>query len=305
VLLGAIMKPWQVIAGIRRKSSVPSRTRRRVSFALACLALTSVGACDSGHQPTAQPSKATGSSTPRLTLIAPESEDWTREEAARHLADEELGISAAIRLIHLTETTVLSVPAELTDDHIRRLQLLQLSEERWALGVSDREQPGWLHAPVFISADGIVDRLANGTEEEVLTLHVSEDAEIFPHLALLPDRVLLVEEKLIPAIILQPDQPVCLVMRKDQGFPYVALVLAHAEEGAEVARYIWDPYELVFTGPAVDKLPDTPGGKFHVDLPACERLEPIGGEIPEPAPIEVLPEDVPDEPIWNEPEPPV
>ena len=55
---------------------------------------------------------------------------------------------------------------------------------------------------------------------------------------------------------------------------------------AAVATYKWDPYELVFVGPAVDALPDPPGGRFHIDVAASRRLEPMGGELPESRPIQ-------------------
>jgi len=86
-------------------------------------------------------------------------------------------------------------------------------------------------------------------------------------------------------------------LRSESGYPYVALLwrgssAAEDEEGkagsaepVEVARYTWDPWELAFTGPLSDKLPDPPGGLFELELEQSEALIPVGGVIPEPPPI--------------------
>jgi hypothetical protein len=91
---------------------------------------------------------------------------------------------------------------------------------------------------------------------------------------------------------------------KDEKWPYIALVVPNrvtattsasapssepATEGQappqekfiEVAMYRWDPDELAFLGPANDKLPDPPGGKFELDLKASRGLIPVGGDIPD------------------------
>jgi hypothetical protein len=247
--------------------------------------VTCVG-CDSKQEPTTQP--APGEETTQ-SLIAPESLKWSLEEACGRLADQRLGVSAAVQLVRLAEVEALCVPSELTDDHVRRLRLLSLAEGRWALGLADRQSERQLRAPVLISNDGEVTLLAEGTEEEMLVLHLSEDTDLFPHLVTLPQRVLLVDEEVVPAMVLEPDQKVCFELRRERGFGYVALVLAQPGNRQEVARYRWDPYECMFVGPAADALPDPPGGKFEIDLELSEGLVPVGGEIPEPEPNQPKP----------------
>ena len=150
----------------------------------------------------------------------------------------------------------------------------------------------------MISTEGEAELLAEGPEEELLILHVAEDAEVFPHVVTLPQRVLLIEEEVSTAIELEPDERVRFELREQEGYPYVGLVLLRA--GDEVARYLWDPDELVFMGPLIDKLPDPPGGKFLVNIDASARLEPLGGELPEPKPIPETPPDLPEQPAWGD-----
>ena len=266
-------------------SSVP------VACTLGLFALLCWAGCRAKDEATTQPAPAT---QPALTLIAPQSLEWSTEEAAAMLEDEQLGISAAVRLVRLAEVLPLCVPEELSDGLVRRLRLKRLTEERWALGLTDRKDERRLQTPLLISVEGDVALLAEGTEEEVLVLHVAEDADVFPHLVMFPDRVLLVEDEIQTAIVLEPEQKVRFDLRKQDGYSYVALLLLQGRAPAEVAMFTWDPYELVFLGPAIDKLPDPPGGKFHVDLAASTRMEPQGGEIPEPDPIQQEPPEMPD-----------
>ncbi len=267
------------------------------TFWTVSLALLLAG-CRSEEQPTAQPAPQ---GKPALTLIAPPSVQWSREEACAKLPDPELGLSAAVRLVRLARVLPLCVPGELTDAWVRRLRLVSLSEETWALALADARNARRLHAPVVIAADGKVTLLADGADEEMLVLYLSADADVFPHLALLPDRVVLFREQAIDAITLAPDQRVRFELRRQGEYPYVGLVLPQAgpqpnpqagpSAGApvEVARYSWDPFERAFAGPAADRLPDPPGGRFEVDLDASPGLVPMGGEIPETAPSKPLP----------------
>ena len=253
---------------------------------LACVAtwvgLTLCAGCDSrGKAPTTRPVKTTATST----LIAPESLAWSREEAGAHLADNKLGISAAVRLIRLADLSPLCVPAELTDAHVRQLRLVHLAAERWALGLVIKRDEQRLRAAVLISVAGDVALPADGFDEELLVLCVSKDPEVFPHVALLPERVLLLDRDVTTAIVLEPTEDVHFELREQRGFSYIALVLLQRGPRDEVARYRWDPYEQTFLGPAVDVLPDPPGGKFRIDLPVSGRLEPVGGELPETRPI--------------------
>ena len=259
----------------------------------AWIGLASCLGCESRSKPSASSQPAAAKKT-ALTLIAPASLTWSQAEAATHLADVKLGMSAAVRLVQLAEAMPLCVPADLTDQHIARLQLSQLSVDRWALGLLDKKDPRRLRAPVLISVTGDVTLLAEGTDEEALILHVSKDADVFPHVAVLPTRVLIVEKDVTPAIVLGAERNVRFELREQRGFSYVALVLPRSGRTKEVARFRWDPYEMTFIGPGTDRLPDPPGGKFQIDLKASRRLVPQGGEVPETQP---MPERPPERPV--------
>lgn len=244
---------------------------------LAVAVLVCVTACR--QQPVAQ-SQPTSAPAPALKLIAAESRTWSHDEACAHLADEKLGLSAAIRLIRLAGLTPLCLPANLTDEWLAGLQLLRLNDACWALGVRDRRSERRLRAPLLITTTGEPRPLAEDVAEELPILHIARDADVFPHLAILPDRVILIEDEPLPALMLQPGPAVRFELRTQDGFPYVALLLC--ADNREVTRYVWDPYEAVFTGPAADELPDPPGGKFSLDMEASPLLVPIGGQLPEP-----------------------
>jgi hypothetical protein len=200
------------------------------------------------------------------------------------LSDDRLGVSAAVRLMRLADLQTLCVPENLSAAQAKRLRLLPLPPQGWALGLLDDHDETRLRAPVIITADGQPQLAADGMDEELAVLHVSRDADIFPHLVILPDRVLPIGEEILTAIVLSTPRDVRFDLGREHGFHYVALVLTSGAPDTEVARYRWDPYELTFMGPASDKLPDPPGGKFQIDLPASRRLEPVGGEIPQPEP---------------------
>ena len=250
--------------------------------------LTMAGGCEGDNKPQST-TKPAEPQQPKLTLVVPESGDWSLEDALARLVDEQLGISAAVRLVRLAEVRPLCVPEELTDATVSRLRLIQLSGGTWALGVADRRSEHALHAPLLIDADGGVTVVTEGAEEELLTLHVSDDADIFPHLLITPRQVWI--GKLPPELALTRKSPdvVGFEWREQEGFGYVGLMLAGAEGRVEATRYHWDPYEMGFTGPAADNLPDPPGGKFSLDMENSPLLIPMGGEIPEPEPIEAEP----------------
>jgi hypothetical protein len=229
--------------------------------------------CDSRGKPTSQTSPGD---------LAVAAADWSREEAAGRLDAAQDGVRAAVRLVHLADCVPLCAPDELTAVQMRGLRLVRLREDLWALGLADRREPRNVRAPVLISATGEVTPLAEGVEEELLVLHVSRDADVFPHVAVFPQRVLLIGEQPVPALVLEAGQRVRFALRTERRFSYLALLAPTDAGETEVARYRWDPYEVTFTGPASDKLPDPPGGRFRIDLKASERLEPIGGELPEP-----------------------
>lgn len=271
-------------------STMAGRLRLAGGLAAVAVLLALIG-CDRGDKPEKPPAvteRAT-ESKPKLTLIAIESADWSRAEALGRLADEKSGISAAVRLVRLAEACPLCVPQEITDATAARLRVVQLSDTVWALGLADRRSERVLRAPVLIGADGEVTVVADGTEEEALTLHVSPDADVFPHLLISPWRVLLAEVPPRLALTLKSPDIVGFSRKEQEGYAYVGLML-HGEQGwVEVARYRWEPYELALAGPASDKLPDPPGGKFVLDMEASPLLIPEGGEIPEPDPIKQEP----------------
>lgn len=176
-------------------------------------------------------------------------------------------------------------PPELTDRQFDRLRAVRLDDAWFVLGLTDQTCEHRLHAPVLIAADGAVEQLTAGLDEELAVLRVSEDADVFPHLVILPDRIVAIMDRPQDAVVLEPNQPACFALRETAGFPYVALLPLKADAPREVAAYRWDPWELVFTGPLIDTLPDPPGGKFRINLKASPLLIPMGGELPDPEPI--------------------
>ena len=261
-----------------------------LASALAGALLLAQSACDRNRPPTSQPTTQPAPALP--SLLEPASLEWSKSQAREKLADKKLGLSAAIRLVYLSELAPLCVPNELTDDLMGRLKLVELNDTYWALGLANRRDEHCLHAPVLITGDGEIEELAEVINEELLVLHVSDDSDVFPHVALLPPVAMLIENEVSVAMVLEPDAPVQFALRRQDGFPYVALALLQPGDADEVAKYVWDPYEETFFGPLIDILPDPPGGKFCLDPDASLRLEPMGGELPEP---KALPEP-PDEP---------
>lgn len=271
---------------VRRRSG-----RELLMFAAA--ALTLVG-CRSDRDSDAKSSGDNDATTqPAPLVIVPESHDWSREEARKRLGDERLGVSAAVRLVRLAEISPLCVPQEMNEEFASRLRLAPLRAGRWVLGLVERSDENSLRAAVLVTAESEVRPVAEGAEEELLVVHVSQNADMFPHVAVLPHRVSVIEDDICPAIVLEPNQPARFERRVLRGINYIALLALGATEDEEAAVYEWDIYERAFVGPAIDKLPDPPGGRFHVDLEASRRLVPIGGEVPEPEP--------PPPPVTDEP----
>jgi hypothetical protein len=272
--------------------------RQNLVLVVTAVLLALQAACERGGPPATQPAR--GGTTAALTRIAPESRNWSKAEAAEKLADEQLGLSAAVRLVRLAGATPLCLPETLTDNQLEHLRLARLGTSRWVLGVTARDDVRRLRAPVLLSADGDVELLGEGVEEELTVLYLAGQPDVFPHVAILPDRVLLTGDETEPAIVLEPDELVHFECRERNGYPYLALVLPRAAAAAaEVAAYKWDPSELVFVGPAVDALPDPPGGRFHIDVAASRRLEPMGGELPDTQPIQRPPASQPRPPVQD------
>ncbi len=248
-----------------------------------------VGGCERPPQtavPTAPAGAAASAADRKLTLLAPDAERWSREDAVLLLADPALGVSAAVQLVRSSAEQPLCAPAELTDDTARWLRVVRLGERVWALGIVDLDDAAILRAPVLIGPRGEIRRPAEGTEEELLALHIAQDPEVFPHVLVSPQRVWTVNDfppKL--ALTRAAPQDVGFCWAREEGWPCVVLVGGGTLAGRQICRYAWEPYELGFVGPAADVLPDPPGGKFALDMEESPLLIPVGGEIPEPAPL--------------------
>ena len=211
-------------------------------------------------------------------------------------------------MVRLAGFDALAVPDPLPDEWADTLHVEALAKNCWCLGVR-RDDDRKLAMPVLIEADGKVSSPSAEAEEEAALLVVSEDADIFPHVLLTPTRVVLIEKTLRAALVSKALGGARFDYRvREEKWPYIGLVVPNrassatstsapsttpatngeaepAEKFIEVAMYRWDPDEQAFLGPANDKLPDPPGGKFELDLRESKALIPVGGDIPDaPAP---------------------
>jgi len=260
-----------------------------------CCALALLGGCRRDEQaplPEQPGSRASpaGAQRPESgeSPLLPEARSWSRAEAAAKLAEERSRLSAAVRLVRLADVRPLCVPDPLPPRLARRLHVLRLSDRLWALGW--RRGDSRLQAPVLIDAAGNVTLPATGAEEEVAVLYRAADPEQFPHLIIVPRRVLIVGEDLRPALVAR-SPGLSFEPREAEGRAYVALLwrgppasrpsAEKPHRPAEVARYHWDPRELAFLGPLADRLPDPPGGVFELDLEQSAALVPVGGVVPD------------------------
>jgi hypothetical protein len=276
-----------------------------------CCGALAVGGCSSEDKPQPPPASQPAADVPtappvqppkpepepELNPLLPESETWSCEEALAKLADEAASVSAAVRLVRLAEAAPLCLPDPLPPKLARRLRVLALSESLWALGLGTSDE-SHLRSPVLIDMDGDVTLPVEGIEEELALLCRAEDAELFPHLLITPERVLMVGEELQSALVTKLPAGLSFALRCEDDYPYVVLLwrapLEASDDGgkaddqqpAEVARYTYDAYEFAFMGPLSDKLPDPPGGLFELDLEQSAALVPVGGVIPEPPKIE-------------------
>ncbi len=232
-----------------------------------------------GTSPTTQPAAPSRATEP-IADLAPGWDTWTVEDAVARLDDEQFALSAAVRLVRLAELQPVMLPDPLPADLAATLAVVRLADDQWAVGVPEIGAPDRLWGPVLIARDGGVTLIAEGTADPVL-LRISDNPEVFPHVAVARDEVVLPSRPDVSAIWLVGPESVGFAVRFEEGYPYIALVLWDQRD-IEVARYTWEPWELVFVGPAGDSLPDPPGGEFEMDLDLSELLEPVGGIIEEP-----------------------
>lgn len=292
---------------------------RSVFPLLALVALTISGCNESPQAPPAPPTPPVAASQPALAPalpasqparnpILPESREWTAAQCVAYLGDEPRGVSAAARLVVLAHAQSPLAADPLPADTAARLRLMRVSTQYRVLAVASESDSTQLRAPVWIDGEGGVLTLPEECQRSAV-LHVSADADIFPHLVICGRVVFNAADPEHAALTVVRPEAVEFELRLQDRFRYVALVLPQApttqpasrgatQPGAtqpathpaprspvEVARYRWDPYELSFSGPAADKLPDPPGGKFELNVADSHYLVPVGGEIPEaPAP---------------------
>lgn len=237
-------------------------------------------------QPAAVSCTGTSEDEPETELLA-EARRWTRAEAAERLGarDRATVLSAAVQLARLAELDCLCLPEPLPVRVERRLRVEMLGEGLWGLGFASDADENVLRAPILLSAGGDAVRCATGTDEEAAYLQVSAYAALFPSIVVLPGRVCLAQLPLDDALRIKTGPGVRFSTGREGRYPHVGLVACVNDELVEVARYRWDPYEQRFHGPAVDKLPKPLGGKFELDIEGSPLLIPVGGEMPDPAPI--------------------
>jgi hypothetical protein len=186
--------------------------------------------------PLARPNKD-GEPPPRTSLLPPESDVWTAATAAEMLSDPSLRLPAALRLIELAEVDALCCAEPLTDDRIRRLATLPLDEESFVIGFGVAGSPNVLRAPVRVAISGDVTPFAAGAEEEIAALYLAADADLFPHVVLLPYRVILLTPAPEPAIELKTRGAARFTRETVDGLPLIMLKTADAGGWREVARY--------------------------------------------------------------------
>lgn len=267
-----------------RASSVaycPTRYVGIVTTLLLLAPLIAVTACKSPAS-----DEAGGNAPPALTLLAPESAEWSRGEAVAHLDDPNLAVSAAIRLLRWHDAEPLCIAGKLSDPRVRELRVVKLADECWVIGQRDRSTSSRLWSPALITADGEVTYQVDDGRDEILVVHIAQDSEVFPHLAIFADRVWSIRAAVEPSLVLQPGQEGWFELATEEGYSYVALVWPQDGAVVEVARYTWDPWEHVFAGPLMNRLPAEPERIFRIDLESSANFIPEGGLIREPDPVE-------------------
>ena len=262
---------------------------RAVRLAVLAVVVAGCSAKDQPREPNASAAGGPGPAAPEPSFF-PENETWPADEAVARLDDAAEGVRAAVRLVRLAGLRPLSVPEPLPAEWAaRRLGVRRLGESRWALGVEQAQDGSWLRGTVLVNWDGSAALAAEGLDEELAVLHCSEDTRRFPNVLVLPDRVLLLNNGLAPALVGR-SMPGChFECRRESGRPEIALVwvggAGESRRTKVVARYRWDVLEAVFAGPAADALPEPEGAFFELDETASAALLPLGGRTPPPAPI--------------------
>ncbi|MGE3182787.1 MAG: hypothetical protein AB7N71_14245 [Phycisphaerae bacterium] len=230
---------------------------------------------------------------PNRTMLPKDFLNWSRNVAAKKLyGGGEAQLFGALRLAQLADCEPLLAPDNVTDATVRLLRVKALDTERYLLGVAVPGNERAMRAPVMIHNDGRVETIAAGVDEELATLYISADADIFPHIVLTPHCVSVLHDATESAIVLASADSACRFRyQENRGAPYIALSPAqNTEEGDEAARFTWDPYELFFSGPASDYLDEKEGLTFEIDIAASPLLIPQGGIIPEAKTKEPEPE---------------
>lgn len=284
---------------VRRPPPKPSTTslpRARLPYLtlsglLLCIA--AVGGCSGEDKPPAKPpenSNRTTATPPAKTVAAdptpappllPESHTWTREQAAERLADDNAALSAAVRLLELSDWKFEDPEAAWTHERVAAMRVMPIAEDKFVFGRSDPANEHLLIDAVFIHSDGTTESLP-GETSSAMRVYASPDRDLFPSLLLSGRQVRLISDLSNEALLVESPESVAFDLRVRDELANIVLVFERDGVRSDVARYRWDPYELTFIGPASDKLPDPPGGKFQLDLRRSTALTPMGGEIPPP-----------------------
>lgn len=272
-------------------------TLRRVTVWIGAIPVVISAAC--GERPTepapeARPAASapatqaavTAGSTSGAFEPVPESANWSAAEAFAGLHDPSSAItrSAALRLLRLSDLAPVCLPAVISADLAERLRVVALSESLYVFG---REvSPGQLACPVLLRTPGVAQLPNAAADADSAELFVSDDVDLFPHVLVNPGTVRIVGDELRDAIVASRLGPARFTVLREDHRSCVALVLPAAppDKPREIARYRWDPYELMFMGPASDAFPGDVGGRFEIDLHRSSALVPVGGEIPASAP---------------------
>lgn len=243
---------------------------------------------DSDHSSAAsQPAQTNATEAPAgaKSPLMPESPNWTREQAVAHLDDDAAAISAAVRLVELSDVETPLKGGEWSAERVNALRIAPLGEDGYVFGSVDKANENLLSGAMRINPDGQV-TLVVVEEMPGARVYASPDHDLFPSLLIGKHEVRMLSDLESEAMKVESPESAEFDMHVEDDIATLVLVVPADGATAEAARYHWDPYELTFIGPAVDKLPDPPGGKFTLDLKRCGALTPMGGELPPPPVID-------------------